>query len=551
MLRVKWMVPLLLGLGLLIVGVAWVYLKPEKVVLTGQVMTEEGPAANAVVRVRTSDTFTVTDENGRFELETAPFDKPIKVTAWSLGYLTGESEVKQADTPIAITLTRYYTTDNPDYAWFSHEGATGSLACSNCHVCYDEWLADAHSRSAVNPRVLSVYNGTDLNGTKGAVTQYEFDQAAGIEIPLAPSLGQDGVGVGFRLDYPDLGGNCATCHAPAAALNAESAYQVDMNTLSGIETEGVFCEFCHKTGAVTLNPVTNIPNISLPGVLSMQLYRPAEDEELFFGNLDDVPQPDTYLPLFEESAFCAPCHTGNFWGTTIYNSYGEWLASPYSDPERGKTCQDCHMPPVDYEYFVFPERGGLARNPETVFSHRMPGAADTNLLENTAELDVKAVCKNGQLAVTVAVTNTGAGHDIPTDNPLRNVILVVNASTADGQVLTLTDGPTIPEWGGVGDPEQGYYAGLPGVLYAKILADYYTGETPSMAYWRQTRIVSDNRIHALETDETHYQFDLPNGNCDAVIDVQLLLRRAFIDLMDQKAWDTPDMLMEQVILEVR
>ncbi len=39
---------------------------------------------------------------------------------------------------------------------------------------------------------------------------------------------------------------------------------------------------------------------------------------------------DTYLPLYQQSQYCAPCHYGIFWDTTIYNSYGEWLDSPYS-----------------------------------------------------------------------------------------------------------------------------------------------------------------------------------------------------------------------------
>ena len=43
-------------------------------------------------------------------------------------------------------------------------------------------------------------------------------------------------------------------------------------------------------------------------------------------------------------------------GTLIYNSYGEWLDSPYSDPKTGKTCQECHMPMSDREYLSFPRK---------------------------------------------------------------------------------------------------------------------------------------------------------------------------------------------------
>jgi hypothetical protein len=173
----------------------------------------------------------------------------------------------------------------------------------------------------------------------------------------------------------------------------------------------------------------------------------------------------------------------------------------------------------------------------------MPGAMDETLLQNTATVTIDWQQLENQLQVTIRVTNTGAGHHIPTDNPLRNMILLVKATDADGDSLPLLDGPTIPEWGGVGEVETGHVAGLPGLLYAKILADFYTGETPTFAYWRQTELVSDNRIAALETDETIYVFALPEDNSTITVDAQLFLRRAFIDLMDVKGWDTPDLLM--------
>jgi hypothetical protein len=293
-----------------------------------------------------------------------------------------------------------------------------------------------------------------------------------------------------------------------------------------------------------------MPNPSLPGALSMQLYRPEEGQQIFFGNFDDVTRRVSYLPLIEESAFCAACHSGTFWGTVVYNSYEEWLESPYSDPDSGQTCQNCHMPTVDYDHIVFPEQGGLIRDSDRIFSHRMPGATDPDLLSRTASLTVTARREDERLWVTVRVTNTGAGHHIPTDNPLRNMILLVTATSEDGTPLTFIEGPTIPEWGGIGDPALGNYAGLPGVLYAKILADFYTGETPSYTYWRQTHIVSDNRIPALGSDETTYEFMLPDTGT-VTVDARLLLRRAFQELMELKHWNIPDMLMshETVVVE--
>jgi hypothetical protein len=206
-------------------------------------------------------------------------------------------------------------------------------------------------------------------------------------------------------------------------------------------------------------------------------------------------------------------------------------------PHTGAT-RFAQLPPDDP--LVLPPRA-----PDTIFSHRMPGAADQELLENTASVQIETQRSSARLQVTVRVTNTGAGHHIPTDSPLRNMILLVQVVDDAGQPLTMLDGPTIPIWGGEGDPGEGYYAGQPGIIYAKILADFYTGEVPSYAYWRQARLVSDNRIPALATDETVYTFAAPADAPGLALEVRLYLRRAFIALMDLKHWDTPDILMEQ------
>lgn len=110
------------------------------------------------------------------------------------------------------------------------------------------------------------------------------------------------------------------------------------------------------------------------------------------------------------------------------------------------------------------------------------------------------------------------------------------------------DGPVIPEWGGVGDPEAGYYAGLPGTVYAKVLQELWTEVTPTGAYWNPTRLVSDNRIPAMGSDTTRYVFESKPGKI--LVSVELLFRRAFLELMDQKGWDVPDILMESQRIEL-
>ena len=201
------------------------------------------------------------------------------------------------------------------------------------------------------------------------------------------------------------------------------------------------------------------------------------------------------------------------------------------------------MPHTGATYFVRPDRGGLARNPETIFGHRMPGASDQELLQNAVTMTATARLEGGALVVQVSITNDQTGHHVPTDSPLRHLILLVQVTDGQGLALPLLDGPTVPEWGGVGDPAQGYYAGLPGKAYAKVLKELWTEVLPSGAYWNPTRIVSDNRIAAFATDSSTYAFAAPGGT--ARIDVELLFRRAFKKVMDQKGWDVPDILMEQ------
>jgi hypothetical protein len=123
----------------------------------------------------------------------------------------------------------------------------------------------------------------------------------------------------------------------------------------------------------------------------------------------------------------------------------------------------------------------------------------------------------------------------------------VTATDANGVRLALLEGPTIPDWGGEGDPDEGYYAGLPGVGFAKILMELWTEVSPTGAYWNPTVVVSDNRLAAFATDASDYTFAAPMQGA-VTVEVRLLFRRAFIELMDQKGWDVPDILMEQDLL---
>jgi hypothetical protein len=511
-------------------------------VISGVVRDANGTVSGARVRVKTTEVLTSTNRDGRFELPWAGAE-PVTVTAWAHGYYVGWVSAVAGGAPVEIMLNPYYTTDNEHYDWFSDEGADGSLSCSHCMPAYKEWVQDAHGQSAVNPRFLTMYNGTDVEGNQSPPTRFVYIQDYG-RVPLPPDPSKPYFGPGYKLDFAATAGNCATCHVPVQAARPAGPYVADPNFAEGVDRDGVSCELCHKIGEVILDPLTQRPYPDRPGVLSLRLFRPYAGQQLFFGNFDDVTRRVSYLPLEEQSTFCAPCHTASFWGVSVYDSYGEWLDSPYNNPETGKTCQACHMPTAGYDYFVFPEKGGLHRNSSRIFSHLMPGARDEQLLRNAVSVGVDARVLGDELRVEVRITNNTTGHHVPTDSPLRHLILLVSARDKVDRPLRQLKGPVVPAWGGVGDPSHGNYAGLPGTAYAKVLQELWTEVTPTGAYWNHTRLVSDNRIAAFATAISEYRFACKTSGVVRVR-VTLLFRRAFKALADQKKWQDPDIVMEE------
>ena len=535
-------------------------------VVAGIVRDAEGPVAGATVRVQLTENKTITAADGSFTLSHLAVGVPVSITAWAEGYYIGGTSATPGLEPVIITLKPYYTTDNLDYEWFSFQGVEGSASCAPCHTAYHEWRADAHSQSAVNPRFLTMYEGTDVHGNQSPLTRYTDG------VPQPPDPTQPYYGPGYRIDYPDRAGNCAACHTPLASsldpgntcgwsgchtewtawASEEVPDGVYPTDLTGNAADGVGCDFCHKIGDVILNPDTGLPWPARPGISSMRLYRPDEGQQLFFGTFDDVTRRVTYLPLQEESAFCAPCHYGVFGGVAgqydvaggvvIYNSYGEWLESPYSDPETGQTCQDCHMPTVDYDYFVYPAMGGLHRDPDRIHNHYMAGASDEELLQNSVTMTTTARLKEQEVLVEVSITNDKTGHHVPTGVPLRHLILAVRATDANGNRLPLRDGPVLPDW-------TGDYAGQPGKYYAKIVKDEWTGESPTGAYWRDISLVEDTRLAAFATDVSRYTFVAP-AEGSVTVEARLIFRRAFQQLMEWKGWDDPDIVMEEETIVV-
>ena len=535
--------------------------QPTRII--GLVQDDKGPLGGAVVRVKGVASSVLTGQDGTFTLqEGLETEKPAAVTAWAPGYYIGGGQpVRPGGERLVITLKKHAAEDHSGYAWLPSllkPGQGENQGCAECHsrqgtslnysLPVDEWQQDLHSQSAANFRFLTMYEGSDRQGRRSDETRYVAVKDYG-SFPLRPDPDRPYYGPGYRLDFPETEGNCAACHTPAAAVN--SPVNTDPRGLSGPAAEGVSCDFCHKVWDVKVDPATGLPRPNAPGVLSMEFRRPHEGHQFFAGPYDDVaPGEDTFSPVQRESRFCAACHFGVFWDTVIYNSFGEWLRSPYSQAGLGKTCQDCHMPPQGNAYCARPDKGGIARDPATVFSHRMPGAADEALLRSAVTLRLAASREGDRVIARVTITNDKTGHHVPTDSPLRHLILIVSVQGDRSGACRLLDGPTLPSWCGQKKGQAGHYAGLPGKAYAKVLEELWTRVTPTGAYWNPTRVVSDNRLAAFAADGSTFIFQCREDET-LELRAKLLFRRAYIDLMETKGWDSPDISMEEASLSLR
>jgi hypothetical protein len=525
--------------------------------IEGKVTSATGPVSGAIVRIQTTERFVLSDSEGHFTINGLDASEGVSLSAWAEGFYIGGGEKALPGDNVEIELHALPAEDNANYTFTSsYKKNDSKKACEVCHTSptpetelfpFDQWAQDAHSKSAVNERFLSMYSGEDLLGNKSPATRYgklkDYPK-----MPLPPDLTQPYYGPGFRLDFPNNAGNCAACHLPVASIN--HAFEVDPRTATGVEKEGVSCDFCHKVWDAKLEKTTGLPAAGMPGVLSYEYRRPPAGKQFFAGPLDDVaPGDDTYREVYKKGQFCAPCHTAKFWDVQIYDSFGEWLASPYSDEKSGLTCQDCHMAPKGATQFTIGKEGGRKRPTRSVNNHLMRGPNDSAFLKATMEMDAKSSLTDGKLSVEVKLTNVFAGHHMPTGSPLRHMILLVEAKDENGNLLKQSEGSVVPKFGGEGDASKGYYSGLPGKIYAKVLQEWWTGTTPTASYWNRTRILSDNRIPALESDSSSYQFLAPKIDA-ARVEVRLVYRRAFIQLANWKKWELPDLPMLKKTLEV-
>ena len=469
--------------------------------VTGQVTDKAGTAIEgAFVQVGgRPETQVLSDAEGRFALWfTEPELGEPAIVASKFGYRAKGFEFFKPNTPITLELSPLEGDDNIEYEFQDPGDGFNDLEenCSHCHTSFvQQMLGSKHAEAASNPLLHDLYAGV-ASGASDAATCADFGGtwAVGIE-PGQPGVAREKCYLGDGV-LPALNANCGgpgqpTCDAPdASSANHPTAFGAcadchapgidgvaggrNLHEAAGVSYDiGVHCDVCHKVKDVDLSQP--------PGVgQRLQLGRPNEPgknmfiwEPVYYGPLPDVgnvamgavPQDK-----FNQSMFCAGCHEQNQpalipgqaldskWtdGLPVHSTYSEWENGPYN--RDGTQCQFCHMPAntenINSIDIATPETEsitfGFQREPEDNRKHtfRGPLMGSPRLIDRSTYVSIIATRDGDNLEASVSVANIGCGHALPTGEPMRSLMLLVEAD-GDCGPLEANGGVTISDVGGV------------------------------------------------------------------------------------------------------
>jgi len=373
--------------------------------------------------------------------------------------------------------------------------------CSGCHSdIFEQWENSMHNLAHKDP----VYSRVSQFLLKGLKDAGEIKEAE----------------------------SCVKCHTPVGYVSGfPKKTSDDLSKTAKIATKGIQCDYCHSVK--TIKRMYNNGLVLEPG-------QGEDDPGIKFGPFDDA-APDfheaQYSRLHTESKICGTCHDVKHavFGTDIETTYTEWKNSPYNskDPAKRIECQGCHM----YQRPGIPATASTSRpeNPGAatdysderphIFTHYFVGGNTAvpgefggkkkaqmavERLQNAAVISVD-ISKIKHKTINVTVSNTGAGHSIPTGvGDLRQVWLEITIKDKD-QKTHFQSGVLNEKHELSGDA----------VIFRTVFGDGNGNEVVNIAKARQ--VLKDNRIKAKQS--VTRTINLPSvPEKGAVVMVRLLYR---------------------------
>ena len=325
---------------------------------------------------------------------------------------------------------------------------------------------------------------------------------------------------------------CIGCHSPIG-LTTRTA------TARGLEAkiaeEGVGCESCHNISAST--GVGNGSFVLTPQKNGRPLkFGPRKDAESTFHD-------SAYSDPHTKSEICGACHnvTHPFNQLPIEQTYDEWRDSPYN--AKGIHCQDCHMKSGPGVTGNPGKAAPMGKERDHVYSHSF-SSANSTLLEHfgnkemserardmlrsaaTIEfLESPSRIRSGEpIKVSLRVSNTGAGHKLPTGFPEGREVWV------DFKVVD-SDGREVYRLGAIHDGHT-----EKGTKSFKAILGNSKGEVVDINVWEADRLLSDTRI-------------LPDGHADVeyAFTVDDRVRGPLRIRADLYYWASPQHIVDELL----
>jgi hypothetical protein len=254
---------------------------------------------------------------------------------------------------------------------------------------------------------------------------------------------------------------CLNCHTPLENQQPELIGDIPRNRVEKavrrpnprfdpeFQKEGITCAGCHVRDGVILGPY--------------------EDSV--------APHPTKYDPLFQSAEFCFRCHqvpSGpfQFYRFGPCGTYPEFEGGHYY--EQGYICQTCHMPEVERPA----ADGGPVRK---VRRHLWRGGHDPEQIRRAVTIGVRAepprLDPGAKATFTLTLSNSGAGHNLPTGDPDRYFTIEFEVLGEENKVVSGKT-YTMGRW----------------ILWQPVILEVY-----------------DNRLAPLESRDYTFRYAIPGG----------------------------------------
>ena len=477
-------------------------IEPSVFEVTGVVIdTADRPVAEAMVlQGGRPETTVLTGEDGTFSIM---FEEPLygmpSLVASKAGYRASGSDTVSEDFPVKIKIQALDGPDNEEYIYQEPGDGIDDMKedCTHCHKTFvEQFLSSKHATAAQDPRLHDLYAGisraftteescvaaggnwkegrepgsTDISSMKcylgGGVLPDLNSNCGGTGQPACDSLTLSAE------QEPTEFGACADCHAPG--INGKAGGR-NLHDATGLAYEkGIHCDVCHKVSDIDMSQPPGVGHRLVMGRPSEQGRTFFEWDPVYYGPFLDVPNPvmgGSQQTKFKEALFCAGCHEqdqqallpGNEldsqrWpnGLPVQSTYSEWQSGPYN--QAATPCQYCHMPStygrinaVDTSTLDNQSSThGFLRDPDDHRQHifRGPLVGSPRLIDEALYVSIKTTTEEQTLSATVSITNIGCGHAVPTGEPMRALVMIVEASGEGCDDITANGGMTVQDTGG-------------------------------------------------------------------------------------------------------